>query len=72
MYHASHEPWKGVPSTYVICERDGSISKERQEAFSSRAGGLWNVERFDTDHSPFVRMPEESARVIRRAAGETI
>jgi pimeloyl-ACP methyl ester carboxylesterase len=49
------EPWRSIPSTYVLCLRDRAIHPEFQRWMSARAG---EVVTFDTDHSPFMSMPE--------------
>jgi pimeloyl-ACP methyl ester carboxylesterase len=49
------EPWRSIPSTYVLCLRDRAIHPDFQRWMSARAG---EVVTFDTDHSPFMSMPE--------------
>lgn len=56
--------WKSIPSTYVICKRDGAISPQAQEAMSMRAN---LVKELDTDHSPMLSTPTETAAIIRDA-----
>jgi len=64
--------WKDFPSTYLVCEKDNAIPVEKQEAMAKQKGGKWKVERCDEGHSPFLSKPEFVARVIRKAAGETV
>lgn len=68
----TYPAWKDVPSTYLICEKDNAIPVERQEAMSSQKGGKFTVVRCEEGHSPFLSRPELVARVIRKAAGETV
>jgi pimeloyl-ACP methyl ester carboxylesterase len=53
--------WRDVPSTYVICDRDGAFPVPAQEAISQNAT---RVERLDTSHSPFLSQPDAVARII--------
>ncbi|HJR26368.1 MAG TPA: alpha/beta fold hydrolase [Acidimicrobiales bacterium] len=62
---AGAEPWRDVPSTYVLCERDQAIHPDLQRWMSTRAG---TVVTFDTDHSPFYSMPDELTEVLRSVA----
>jgi pimeloyl-ACP methyl ester carboxylesterase len=50
------EPWKSIPSTYVLCQRDRAIHPDFQRWMSTRAG---EVVTLDTDHSPFMSLPEQ-------------
>jgi hypothetical protein len=50
------EPWKSIPSTYVLCARDRAIYPDFQRRMSTRAG---EVVTLDTDHSPFMSSPEQ-------------
>ena len=63
-----------IPSTYILCEKDMAIPVDAQRGMvkgAEGAGVSWvRVEHLDTDHSPFVSMPEETAGCVRRAAGE--
>jgi pimeloyl-ACP methyl ester carboxylesterase len=55
------EPWRSIPSTYVLCERDRAIHPDYQRWMSTRAG---EVVTLDTDHSPFMSMPEQFADLL--------
>ena len=55
------EPWRSIPSTYVLCERDRAIHPDFQRWMSTRAG---DVVTLDTDHSPFMSMPERFADLV--------
>jgi hypothetical protein len=64
--------WKHIPGTYLLCRNDMAIPAEAQEAMSTQPGAQFDVVRCDADHSPFLCMPEYTAKVIRYAAGEKI
>jgi pimeloyl-ACP methyl ester carboxylesterase len=54
-------PWMRVPSTYVLCARDQAIPVEGQRHMAKSATSAVVL---DTDHSPFLSMPEETARIL--------
>ncbi len=64
MHPCLGEPWRHVPTTYVICERDGAINSEAQRRMARRAG---TVVTLDTDHSPFLSKIPETVRIITDA-----
>ena len=53
--------WRTVPSTYLLCARDGALPPLMQERMSARAT---HVGRLDTGHSPFLSAPGELATVL--------
>jgi pimeloyl-ACP methyl ester carboxylesterase len=55
------EPWRSIPSTYVLCARDRAIHPDLQRWMSTRAG---RVVTLDTDHSPFMSLPEQFADLL--------
>lgn len=59
------EPWRTIPSTYVLCEQDGAVHPDMQRWMAPRAG---RVVTFDTDHSPFYSAPERLLEVLEAAA----
>jgi pimeloyl-ACP methyl ester carboxylesterase len=61
------EPWKSIPSTYVLCQRDRAIHPDFQRWMSTRAG---EVVTLDTDHSPFMSLPEQFVDLLDGIAGE--
>ncbi len=65
---ASGSPWKDLPSTYVVCKRDQAVHPGHQTHMAQRCR---HVHRFDTDHSPFVSMTPETARIIIEITNET-
>ena len=68
----TYAAWKHVPSTYLVCEEDRAIPLFVQEAMIARPGANFTVERCTSAHSPFMSMPDFTAEVVRRAAGEKI
>ncbi|KIX98567.1 uncharacterized protein Z520_05868 [Fonsecaea multimorphosa CBS 102226] len=67
--------WKYIPSTYLLCEKDEAIPLHAQKGMvegAQKAGAQMKVESMDVSHSPFLSMPQELARSIRRAAGESV
>jgi len=67
--------WKHVPCTYLLCEQDMAIPIAVQKGMVEEAkkmGADMKVESCDAGHSPFLSVPEEMARSIRRAAGEAL
>jgi pimeloyl-ACP methyl ester carboxylesterase len=72
---ATYAGWKHVPSTYLLCEKDEAIPIHAQKGMvdgAQKAGADMKVETVDASHSPFISMPEEMARSVRRAAGESV
>jgi pimeloyl-ACP methyl ester carboxylesterase len=61
------EPWKSIPSTYVLCLRDRAIHPDFQRWMSTRAG---EVVTLDTDHSPFMSLPEQFVDLLDGFAEE--
>ena len=68
----TYAAWKDIPSTYLVCENDNAIPLAAQEGMISQPGAKFVVERCKASHSPFVSMPDFTAEVVRRAAGEKI
>ena len=52
-----------VPSTYIVCSRDGAIPPEAQWQM---AQGLDRVVVWPTDHSPFLTRPADLADLLER------
>lgn len=59
------EPWRTLPSTYVLCEQDRAIHPDMQRWMSSRAG---DVVVYDCDHSPFMSMNDRLVDDLDRLA----
>jgi pimeloyl-ACP methyl ester carboxylesterase len=54
---------RAVPSTYIVCSRDGAIPPEAQWQM---AQGLDRVVVWPTDHSPFLTRPADLAELLER------
>ena len=59
--------WKDVPSTYVVCERDGDVPADKQREQAQRAG---TVVELPTNHFPHLESPELLADVLVGVAEE--
>ncbi|KAK3074071.1 hypothetical protein LTR53_003783 [Teratosphaeriaceae sp. CCFEE 6253] len=68
----TYAAWKHIPSTYLVCEADQAIPLPAQEAMIAQPGAMFTVERCKAGHSPFLSMPDFTAEVVRRAAGEKV
>jgi pimeloyl-ACP methyl ester carboxylesterase len=60
-------PWKLIPSTYVVCEKDNAVHPEHQRLMAARCSKVISI---SADHSPFMCMPKESAKIIAKIAGK--
>jgi pimeloyl-ACP methyl ester carboxylesterase len=65
----SADPWRTVPTTYIVCERDRALHPDMQRVMAKKAG---RVESIDTDHSPFVSRPEEFLAVLESIAKDSL
>ncbi|KAJ9501938.1 hypothetical protein H2202_002900 [Exophiala xenobiotica] len=73
--------WWEIPTSYLICEKDGAIPAlfqrkmiaDADEALKAR-GSTRTIrqEVVDSSHSPFLSMPNRTADFIRRSAGEKV
>lgn len=69
------EGLKGIPLNFLFCSKDNATPPVAQTASIQGfkdAGVEVYAEVAESGHSPFVRFPEETARFVRRAAGEKI
>lgn len=67
----SHESWREIPVTYLVCEKDNALPAELQRMMVDRIqkeGIDVTIEHCDAGHSPFISMPERVMEVIARAA----
>ena len=67
--------WKYVPCTYLLCEKDMALSIQAQKGMveeAQQAGADMKVDHIDASHSPFLSMPGQLVRSIRKAAGEEL
>ncbi|MEI7546564.1 MAG: alpha/beta hydrolase [Actinomycetota bacterium] len=58
---ASGAAWKTTPSTFVRCLRDRAIAINHQDLMAARCT---EVVTFDSDHSPGLTMPVETAALL--------
>lgn len=74
-----HDGCAEFPVTYVVCNNDQALTVEYQQSAievarsrEGRGGGREAVEvvTLESGHSPFLSMPEETVKVILKAAGE--
>ncbi len=54
-------PLATIPSTYVVCAQDDAVHPDHQRIMAERCR---DIVTFDTDHSPFVSMPVETADLL--------
>ncbi|KAK5138026.1 hypothetical protein LTR08_005823 [Meristemomyces frigidus] len=71
-HRVKYAAWKHIPSTYLFCENDKALPPGGQEAMIAQPGANFTVERCGASHSPFLSMPDFTAEVVRRAAGEQV
>lgn len=65
-----YTPWRFVPATYIICERDNSLSVEAQRYMASQDGGKWRIASLETGHSPLLVCPDKVAEILVRVTEE--
>lgn len=71
----TYSAWRYIPSTYVLCARDQSMSLPYAEmilrnAQDSKPNMIDSVERVDAGHCVMLSQPDWTAGMLRRAAGE--
>jgi pimeloyl-ACP methyl ester carboxylesterase len=69
------EGLKDIPMSFLLCRNDNATPWEAQtgSVLGFRGAGVEvYAEVAESGHSPFLKLPEETARFIRRAAGEEI
>ncbi|KNG84801.1 hypothetical protein ANOM_006714 [Aspergillus nomiae NRRL 13137] len=69
----SHEAYRGIPATYIVCDDDRAIPVSAQERMISNvqsAGVRMDVRRIPASHSPFLSMPELTAELVVNLAAE--
>lgn len=57
-----------LPRAYIECTKDNAVAPIAQRAMGAGQFGT-EVARLDTDHSPFLSMPEELTALLDRFAG---
>lgn len=69
---AKFAAWRKIPSAYLVCENDRALPATAQDAMIDAAreqGGVIDVERIPSAHSPYIGCPELVAAFIDRAVG---
>ena len=69
------EGLRGIPMSFLLCRNDNATPWEAQtgSVLGFRGAGVEvYAEVANSGHSPFLKLPEETARFIRRAAGEQV
>jgi hypothetical protein len=65
----THEGYRDVPTTYLLCEKDAAIPVEAQKFMSSYPGeGVVKIHTCAAGHSPMLSMPQVVADVVHEAA----
>jgi pimeloyl-ACP methyl ester carboxylesterase len=59
--------WRTIPSTYVVCTEDRSITVEAQRIMAARCG---HVVELTASHSPFLSRPDAVADILEPLAQE--
>ena len=73
-----HEGWRLFPCTYVMCTKDRALPVDRMRGKLTTImndpdlSKTWEIVELDSGHSPFLTVPSECARIIRKAAGEDV
>ena len=67
------EPFRQIPSAYLVCEKDNAIPVQAQDGMIAQAKAIAPtsfdlVERLDASHSPFLSQPGKVAEFLERAA----
>ncbi|RAH43772.1 alpha/beta hydrolase [Aspergillus brunneoviolaceus CBS 621.78] len=68
----TYTAYRGIPSTYIVCENDRALPLSVQERMVAQSEGALQVERCQEGHSPFLSNPQFIVDCVRRAAGEDI
>ncbi|KAB8271305.1 Alpha/beta hydrolase fold-1 [Aspergillus minisclerotigenes] len=69
----SNEAYRSIPATYIVCEQDAALIPMVQEMMIEnvrKAGVDIDVERLPASHSPFLSMPEETAKLVLKIASQ--
>lgn len=69
------EGLRGIPLKFLLCKKDNATPWEAQTGSVQgfrEAGVDVYAEVAESGHSPFLKLPEETARFVRRAADEDV
>jgi len=53
--------WQGIPASYVVCTDDHAIHPDLQRRMAAQAEEVFVM---DSDHSPFLSYPRETAELL--------
>ncbi len=65
----THAAWRHIPTTYVLCNKDRPSTVAAAQYLIDTAKGsgthkIDNVIKVDAGHSPFISMPEWTAKML--------
>ena len=66
----SYVPWDDMPCTYIMCELDQALPAQVAQWLLVSGGVKCEIVSIQSGHSPYLSMPDRTAAIIRRAAGE--
>lgn len=66
----THEPWKHMPATYLVCETDTMLPVPLQERMAQTLGPRTTVVRVAASHFPYASVPNRVAEAAIGAALE--
>jgi hypothetical protein len=67
----THEAFREIPVTYLLCENDAGLPLEVQRMMCGRIEALGvnvDYENCEAGHSPFLSMPNKLGEIISRIA----
>ncbi|CAG8893106.1 unnamed protein product [Penicillium egyptiacum] len=67
----THEAYRTIPTAYILCDKDEGLIPKVQEMMIDnvrKAGVNVHVERLPASHSPFLSMPEQTAKLVLKIA----
>ncbi|KAE8376041.1 Alpha/beta hydrolase fold-1 [Aspergillus bertholletiae] len=69
----THEAYRSSPATYIVCEQDAALIPMVQEIMIEnvrKAGVDLDIERLPASHSPFLSMPDTTAKLVLKIASK--
>jgi homoserine acetyltransferase len=67
----SHEAFKEIPVTYLLCENDQALPLEVQKMICGRIEAMGvkvDYESCSAGHSPFLSMPDQLAEIVEKVS----
>jgi Alpha/beta hydrolase family len=67
----SHEAFKEIPITYLLCENDQALPVEVQKMMCDRIEAMGvkvDYESCSAGHSPFLSMPDQLAEIVEKVS----